>query len=59
MTKLYYCGCRCGCTTIIAGRDHEGCTYCMEDEHHKVDLEASGIKFPLQFNPLTEIKNGT
>jgi len=55
MTKLYYCTCRCGCTTIIAGKDNDGCTYCMEDEHHKVELESSGIKFPHQFNPFTEV----
>jgi len=28
--KLYYCSCRCGCTSIIASELHKGCTFCRE-----------------------------
>ena len=50
MPKLYYCACRCGCTTVIFATDNQGCTYCMEN--HKP--EQTGLK--PQFNPFTEVK---
>jgi len=26
--KLFYCSCRCGCTTVIASELLKGCTFC-------------------------------
>jgi len=53
---LYYCGCRCGCTTVIADKDNKGCTYCMEDKKHLLDMEIFCGNLEFQFNPLTRIK---
>ena len=53
--KLYYCGCRCGCTTIIAGNDNLGCTFCLNDTTHILGLVRDGIDEAHQFNPLTGV----
>jgi len=54
--KLYWCGCRCGCSTVIVSEDNAGCTFCMEDNGHKRMLLQSKINLEHQFNPLTEVR---
>lgn len=53
--KLYWCGCRCGCSVVIVGEDNQGCTFCMDSKEHKKDLAKRGI-IKYQFNPLMEVK---
>ena len=58
MTELFYCTCRCGCTTVIAGMYNPGCKFCMNDQEHRKALKIIGINKANQFNPFTVIKNG-